>query len=225
MEDKKSFRVIVYVDGFNLYYGLKDSGFREYYWLDIQKLASTFIRDGLTLSGVKYFTASLSSGKNQADAPWRTAKREEKRKRQSVYLDALKTVPGLEIIYGTFLGEKTECFECKRTFTALKEKMTDVGLATHLLVDAFTDKFDTAYVISGDSDLSPPIRHIVEEMPKKRVVVAFPPNRESSHLKDIVGRRYFKIDESVLRSCQFPEIVKIDDNYQLRRPSKWKSDR
>ena len=29
-------RVIVYVDGFNLYYGLRSKGWKRFYWLDIQ---------------------------------------------------------------------------------------------------------------------------------------------------------------------------------------------
>ena len=28
-------RVSVYVDGFNLYYGLRSRGWRRYYWLDL----------------------------------------------------------------------------------------------------------------------------------------------------------------------------------------------
>ena len=28
-------RVAVYVDGFNLYYGLRSKGWRRYYWLDL----------------------------------------------------------------------------------------------------------------------------------------------------------------------------------------------
>ena len=31
-------RVAVYVDGFNLYYGLKSKGWRRFYWLDIRAL-------------------------------------------------------------------------------------------------------------------------------------------------------------------------------------------
>jgi hypothetical protein len=31
-------RLTVYVDGFNLYYGLKSKGWKRYYWLNLQKL-------------------------------------------------------------------------------------------------------------------------------------------------------------------------------------------
>jgi hypothetical protein len=40
--------------------------------------------------------------------------------------------------------------------------MTDVNIATQILIDAFQDKYDMTMLISGDSDLVPPIRTIHE---------------------------------------------------------------
>jgi hypothetical protein len=31
-------RVITYVDGFNLYFGMRSRGWRRYYWLDVKRL-------------------------------------------------------------------------------------------------------------------------------------------------------------------------------------------
>lgn len=31
-------RVITYIDGFNLYFGLKQAGLKRYYWLDVAAL-------------------------------------------------------------------------------------------------------------------------------------------------------------------------------------------
>jgi hypothetical protein len=59
----------------------------------------------------------------------------------------------------------------------ISEKMTDVSVATAMLVDAFTDKFDAAFLISGDSDLAPPIQAIRNYFTNKRVIVIFPPKR------------------------------------------------
>ena len=42
----------------------------------------------------------------------------------------------------------------------MKEKGSDVNLATELLVDAFENAFDVAAVISNDSDLVAPIRAV-----------------------------------------------------------------
>ena len=69
-------RVIVYVDGFNLYYGLKSKGWRRYYWIDMRRLAENLLLPGQVLAAVRYFTArisprpgSTSQSKRQANIP------------------------------------------------------------------------------------------------------------------------------------------------------------
>ena len=52
-------RVAVYVDGFNLYYGLRSKGWRRYYWLDLRRLSEQFLRPGQRLVMVRYFTARV----------------------------------------------------------------------------------------------------------------------------------------------------------------------
>jgi hypothetical protein len=45
-------RVIAYVDGFNLYFGLRSKGWRKYYWLDLVAMASALVKQGQTLERV-----------------------------------------------------------------------------------------------------------------------------------------------------------------------------
>lgn len=53
-------RVIVYIDGFNFYYGLrKDTRWKKYYWLDVVKLFEMFMRPNQELVAVKYFSARV----------------------------------------------------------------------------------------------------------------------------------------------------------------------
>ena len=37
---KKTERVIAYVDGFNLYFGIRDAGFHKFRWLDVIQLST-----------------------------------------------------------------------------------------------------------------------------------------------------------------------------------------
>ena len=37
-------RVIAYIDGFNLHYGLKSKQWRRYYWLNLQVLALNLLK-------------------------------------------------------------------------------------------------------------------------------------------------------------------------------------
>ena len=54
-------RVITYVDGFNLYFGLKSSKWQNLYWLNIQKLAQNLLKPNQKLEFVKYFTSMITS--------------------------------------------------------------------------------------------------------------------------------------------------------------------
>ena len=79
--------------------------------------------------------------------------------RQQVFLEALKDNP-VDNLFGHFLSDTITCRNCGHTYTTHHEKMTDVNVSVELMKDAFQDKFDTAFLISADSDLVSPIRTI-----------------------------------------------------------------
>src|ERR1017187_297541 len=88
-------RTIVYIDGFNLYYGcLKDTPYR---WLDVGALCSHMLRGDAKVVAIKYFTARV---KPRPGNPGQA-------QRQQVYLRALATVPNLSIHYGHFITRPT----------------------------------------------------------------------------------------------------------------------
>ncbi len=204
-------RVIAYVDCFNLYYGLRAAYKRRYYWLDLVALASNLLKTSQVLSHTHYFTSRIrSSGTNSAD-----------RQRQSVYLDALRARPGLTLHQGHFLEKSATCHQCGATWATHEEKMTDVNIAVQLLTDAFDDLFDTALVISGDSDLTTPVRRVRERFPAKRVIVAFPPRRHSSALS-AAASGYLTISENNLRQSLLPDLVVAAPGLEFHRPPTWR---
>ncbi len=99
--------------------------------------------------------------------------------------------------------------------------MTDVNIAVELLLDATDDKFDTAIIVSGDSDLTPPISAVLKRFPEKRVIVAFPPKRSSKALKRAASG-WFSIDRRTLKRSQFAEHVHASKGNILERPEKWR---
>ena len=99
--------------------------------------------------------------------------------------------------------------------------MTDVNIAVKLLGDAQNDAFDTAIVVSGDSDLSSPISGVRERYRHKRVLVAFPPNRASKKLREVASTA-FTIGRGILSKSQLPERVVKPDGYVLTRPASWR---
>lgn len=50
-------KVIVYVDGFNFYYGLKNKGWKKFYWLDVVKFFERMMNNNQILVEVNYFSA------------------------------------------------------------------------------------------------------------------------------------------------------------------------
>jgi uncharacterized LabA/DUF88 family protein len=201
-------RVIAYVDGFNLYFGLKDSGWQRYYWLDVQKLIENILPPDTTLAGVKYFTSRVVSP-------------EDKRKRQGDYLEALQTVTGCQMLFGKYQFETFFCQSCYQTQDIPKEKMTDVNIAVEMMADAFEARFDIALLVSGDSDLTPPVAAVRRLFPEKRVIIAFPPKRHSSDLEKAASSSFI-IARTKFRDSQLPEEVTKPDSYVLKRPERWR---
>jgi len=204
-------RVIAYVDGFNLYYGLREQGWRRFYWLNIRRLIEGLLKSNQQLISTKYFTSLVSPTPSDPD----------KNRRQVAYLDALRTIPDFRIIYGHYLHNMQKCRKCGATWIVPEEKMTDVNIATELMVDAFQDSLDTAIVVSADSDLSGPIEAVRRLFPAKRVVVFFPPGRSSKRLMQ-VAHGFVKIPRNKLAQSQFPEQVKAPAGVVIHRPPTWR---
>lgn len=215
------YRTICYVDGFNLYYGLRDAGLRHCYWLNIRELAARLVRPPFVPTRTKYFTARVS-GKHPNDSLVKAIERDASRLRQQVFLEALETLPALDIVEGHYLLKRTQCSACKANFHLPEEKMTDVRIATELITDAFLDRFDSAVIISADADLVPPIESVKAHFPTKRILVAFPPKRKSFHLSQVADAN-IDIWEHTLRRSQLPdEVPSRDGARMLRRPPEWR---
>lgn len=201
-------RIITYIDGYNLYYGLRAKHWQRFYWLNLRALALNLLKSSQTLVATKYFTTQVSTPPDKV-------------RRQTTYIEALEMLPDFYITYGHYLTDTITCRHCGHTYTTHHEKMTDVNIALELLTDAFNDHFDAAVLISADSDLVGPVQKVKQLFPKKRVIVVFPPNRHSVALKnaaDVCLHLY----QAVLAKSLFPDQVIKPDGFILQRPSSWR---
>ncbi len=201
-------RVIAYVDGYNLYHGLRAKGWKRFYWLNIPALAGRLLKPNQSLVSTKYFTTVVK----QPD---------DKRRRQALYLEALQTLPNLRFYYGQFLEDQVTCRHCGHAYVTHHEKMTDVNIAVELMSDAFQDQFDSALLLSADSDLVGPVETVRRLFPAKRVIAAFPPMRSSFALQQAANVT-LHIGHNELAKSLFPDIVLKPDGVALHRPTKWR---
>lgn len=203
--------VIVYIDGFNLYYGgLKRT---PYKWLDLGRLCGTMLPNDNVLA-INYYTARISARPGNPSAPTD----------QQMYLRALRTIPNLSITYGHFLTHPvrmalTDVTPVKKVWVdKTEEKGSDVNLATHLVRDACRKRFEAAVLVTNDSDLAEPVRVVREEFVFP-VGILNPHERHSAELKR-VATFLKRIRQSDLLRSQFPPVLH-DSHGGFHKPPSW----
>jgi uncharacterized LabA/DUF88 family protein len=195
MKPKDQFRVGVYVDGFNLYYGGRSifgKGTPGWKWLDLRKLSHRLLeqRSGwaqATEVRIVYCTARVSG----AESP-------QKEQDQNIYIRGLRAAKSVDHIeFGFYLQKLTKSFLATRgpkgkpdyffpripvevansnseldpnakflvTTFRREEKGSDVNVGSHLLIDTLEKRIDAAIVISNDSDLKFAIEHVRSVLP------------------------------------------------------------
>ncbi len=210
----------VYVDGFNLYYRVRNTPYR---WLNVLRLCQVILPEN-QIQRARYFTARVSATPDDPHLP----------QRQQVYLRALQTIPNLTIHYGQFLRHQTRMPllnplpDGRQTVAVWKteEKGSDVNLASYLLLDAFNQEYEAAIVITNDSDLAEPIR-IVRRHFGLKVVVLHPVKPRTQPGKPTVSIELKKaasksivMDDWHLENSQFPAVLQ-DAHGTIRKPSSW----
>jgi len=158
-----------------LYHCLKGTPHR---WPDLAAFCQASFRPPWNqINRIRYFTAHVNARPNNP----------EQRVRQQTYRRALRTIPHLTIHLGSYLEKPTRMplhpppATGPKTVQVTKseEKGSDVNVASYLLVDAFDDNYETAVVVSNDSDLAEPMRLVRQKLRSHDPAVF--------HLDDSVG--------------------------------------
>ena len=207
-------RVEVFIDGFNLYYGMRDNNkthsYRKILWLDLVSFVKKhLIKPDETLENIYYFTAEPMKDRGKII-------------RHKNYCKAL-TDSGVKIIYGKYKTKKLSCPLCCNDFDSFEEKETDVNIALSLLRRGVENGYDKALLFSGDSDLAPAIENAKALFPQKIYQVVFPINRNRSkrlkQVSDIVPIYQYLPS---YKACQFlPQIILKNGNI-VECPKEWK---
>jgi len=174
MADKE--RVTIYIDGSNFYHYLKDKeiSFPKGIKFDFKKFVEFLVNDRDCISE-RYYTGIFRN----IDG---TKKSEELVRGQQKFLSNLQN-DGFIIKRGRIL------YDSGRP----REKGTDVKIATDLIIGAVDDLYDTAILISSDTDLVPAIK-CIKHKGKKLEYVGF------SHAPSFGIQKYANFSKLLLPS-------------------------
>ena len=164
-------RVMVFIDGSNLYHVLTLSCGRHD--LQFDKFALK-LANGRDLKRIYYYNIRQESDTNPNMGV-----------EQQKFLDSMYDTPYVEVRLGIW----------KQRGDIMVEKGVDVMLATDLVTHAYKDHYDTAIVVSGDADFYPALQ-AVKDVGKHIEVAAFDMNLsgESGRVADVVvkfNKTYF----------------------------------
>ncbi len=187
--DKKE-RVAVYIDGGNTYRRLKDLGIPE-------KLAridySAFIEHLIgerKLVSKRYYIGIVRNVDGSEKA-------EKMVKDQQKFLNNLKT-EGFEVKYGRIMYDDGN----------IREKGVDIKLAVDLVIGATDNLYDTAIVISSDTDLIPAIKYVFKAKNKSVEYIGFGSNPSFGMIKESsISRVFSNVDMSKFQRFYYRGVV------------------
>ena len=202
--------------------------------MDLEKFCDLLLAKN-DVSKIYYFTAKVDARPHDPDQP----------NRQLAYLQALATLPRVEVHFGNFMSSVVsqavvetdpntgrwlrnggkpvlnldeEGHPAKVWVLKSEEKGSDVNLASHLLRDAYNERCTCAAIISNDSDLLTPIRMAKDDC--GLVIGLIPPRSKGSvELKALAD---FKLEprKHFLEQAQFPDVVSTPTG-QVHKPEHW----
>lgn len=225
-------RSIVYIDGFNFYYGMLAER-PDLKWINYQRLAEMLRPDDEILK-VRFFTTLV-------DQERRPLGHSTKSDRQMRLIAALKTQPKIEITYGKFSDRERDCLvpnSCcpipkgpQRKYTAKEEKQTDVQLALQIVLDLQEEKtagrkLDTIVLLCGDIDVLPALKVALAQDKKVCAHIYLPVHEDKLKYRrkdefNLYCDPVKPIPEKYLRAAQFPDVVQISEKASVQRPAEW----
>ncbi len=173
----KKEKVAIYIDGGNTYQRLKESEMPE---KGMKFDYSSFIEHLVgkrNLVSKRYYIGIVKNFNN-------TEKGENMVKGQQKFLAGLES-ENFNIKRGRIMYDNN----------SIREKGVDVKLSVDLVVGAVDDLYDTAIVISSDTDLIPAIKYIIKAKGKNVEYIGFSKNPSFGMLKESTdGRLFSKTD-------------------------------
>jgi uncharacterized LabA/DUF88 family protein len=225
----KKVNTIVYIDGYNLFYGrLKHT---QYKWLNLFLLFDQYIlkpqNPRSKLLSVKFYTANIQTKFASQGAQAGIA--------QQRYHQALLSprTPPVEIIKGNYASSKATPLRYKqppdkndRVETwKLEEKQTDVNIALDIYRDACLENIEQIVLCTSDTDIVPALQYIKTDFPNITIGIVFPRVQKDRRAitKSLADNAHWirrSITDAELAASQFPDRVATNKK-PVDKPSYW----
>ena len=171
-------RVMIFIDGSNVYHSLKNHFGRTD--LDIGKFCDKIL-GRRHLIRIYYYNARVG----QKEEP-------ERFKEQKKFLDGVAAIPYMELRLGRLVYNNWPN-------TPPYEKGVDVQLATDMITHSFRGNYDTAVLVAGDNDFVGALQAL-KDNGKNVEVALFGKERTSMYLRNVADR-VVTIDGRLLKGC------------------------
>jgi uncharacterized LabA/DUF88 family protein len=171
-------RVMVFIDGSNMYHSLKTHFKRTD--IDIGRFCDKLL-ERRRLIRIYYYNARVG----RKEEP-------ERYQHQQAFFNSVSMVPYCEVRLGRLVYNNWPN-------SPPYEKGVDILLTTDLLTHSFKDNYDTAILVTGDSDYVAAIQ-AVKDNGKNMEVALFGKERESRPLREVADR-IMAIDGRLMRGC------------------------
>jgi len=141
-------RVMIFIDGSNLYHGLLKSVGKAN--IDLTKLGERLCGKERKLIRIYYYNAPLDRGHNP-----------KKYKSQQKWFEKLRKTPNISLVLVKLIKRKKKSGKPEYFI-----KGDDIHIAVDMVKFAYNDAYDTAILVSGDGDFYPAIK-VVKDRGKR----------------------------------------------------------
>ena len=215
-------RTRIYIDGYNLYYGLL-KGTKDK-WLDLERFSKELLASDHEILTINFFTSIIT--------PYPYDR--ESIENQNIYLQALGANPLIKVVKGRYYRRTTHlppaskgCLDCDELHNGyvrvfkFEEKQSDVNLAVLAVHDAALDLAETFVFVTGDSDQVGTIHSIRKDFGKQ--VMVFNPHESPCLELKMAATYYRSIPRDLPARCQLPDAISVGarGNF-IRRPAVWR---
>jgi uncharacterized LabA/DUF88 family protein len=214
-----SHRWAMYIDGYNFYYAIKHRPTAiplHLGWCDFGRLGDLIVGERGRLLQIGYFTASVDNlGASDGELGGEAA-------RQATWLRAVSSIKRLTIVRGFHSRERSR--DSRESEKRRTEKQTDVNIAVALVRDAALARYDSAILVTSDSDQIPAVRSATKDFGRS-IEVWLPPGQAVGRWAECQPIRRIQvasITREMLEVCRLPDTIRIGQD-SVEAPPSWRS--